>query len=48
MHKGSSGNYVRSKSESMIDMVLYIHKIPFRYECALILGETTLFLALGI
>lgn len=43
MHKGSSGNYVRSKSESMIDMVLYIHKIPFRYECALILGETTLF-----
>lgn len=43
MHKGSSGNYVRSKSESMIDMVLYIHKIPFRYECALTLGETTLF-----
>lgn len=43
MHKSSSGIYVRSKSESMIDMVLYIHKIPFRYECALTLGETTLF-----
>lgn len=43
VHKGSSGKYVRSKSESMIDMVLYIHKIPFRYECALCLGETTLF-----
>lgn len=43
VHKGSSGNYLRSKSESMIDMVLYIHKIPFRYECALSLGEATLF-----
>jgi hypothetical protein len=27
----------------MIDMVLYVHKIPFRYECALSLGEATLF-----
>lgn len=43
VHKGSSGIFVRSKSESMIDMVLYIHKIPFRYECALTLGETTLY-----
>lgn len=43
VNRGSSGNYVRSKSESMIDMVLYLHKIPFRYECALCLGETTLF-----
>lgn len=43
VHKGSSGNYVRSKSESMIDMILYLHKIPFRYECALNLDETTLF-----
>lgn len=43
VHKGSSGIFVRSKSESMIDMILYIHKIPFRYECALTLGEATIF-----
>lgn len=43
VHKGSSGIFVRSKSESMIDMILYVHKIPFRYECALTLGETTLY-----
>ena len=43
LHKSSSGNLVRSKSESIIDMLLYINKIPFRYECALHLGETTLF-----
>ena len=35
IHKGSSGNYVRSKSEAIIDMFLHMHKIPFRYECAL-------------
>lgn len=38
-HKTASGNIVRSKSEVLIDMVLYKHKIPFRYECALILGD---------
>lgn len=27
-----SGNTLRSKAESMIDMLLYIHHIPFRYE----------------
>lgn len=42
-HKTSSGNLVRSKSEALIDMVLYINKIPFRYECALQLGETILY-----
>lgn len=41
--KASSGNYVRSKSEMMIDMFLHINKIPFRYECALHLGELTLY-----
>ena len=39
-HKTVSGGYVRSKSEEMIDMVLYKNKIPFRYECALRFGET--------
>lgn len=43
LHKSSSGNLVRSKSESIIDMLLYINQIPFRYECALQLGETTLY-----
>lgn len=43
IHKSSSGNLVRSKSEAIIDMLLYINKIPFRYECALQLGEVTLF-----
>lgn len=39
IHKTSSGNKVRSKSEVLIDMVLYTHKIPFRYECELQLGD---------
>ena len=43
LYKSSSGNLVRSKSESIIDMLLYINKIPFRYECALQLGKHTLF-----
>lgn len=38
IYKASSGNYVRSKSEMMIDMFLHINKIPFRYECVLQLG----------
>lgn len=37
--KTSSGHYVRSKSEAMIDMALYRKQIPFRYECALQLGK---------
>lgn len=39
----SSGNKVRSKSEVLIDSVLHKYKIPFRYECRLILGETELY-----
>ena len=42
-YKTSSGNVVRSKSEVMIDMHLYMHRIPFRYECALSLEETVVF-----
>lgn len=43
LHKSISGNILRSKSESMVDTSLFLHKIPFRYECALTLGETTIF-----
>ena len=39
----ASGNLVRSKSEVLIDMYLHLNKIPFRYECALNLGYTTLY-----
>ncbi|MBP3621101.1 MAG: ATPase [Lachnospiraceae bacterium] len=39
--KTTSGKMVRSKSEAFIDMLLYTNKIPFRYECALTLGDTT-------
>ena len=42
-NKAFSGNYVRSKSEAMIDMFLTQYKIPFRYECALQLGHTTFY-----
>lgn len=43
IHKIESGKYVRSKSESMIALVLRMNRIPFRYECALHLGESTFF-----
>jgi len=43
IHKCISGNIVRSKSESLIDMILYVNKIPFRYECALHFDDTTLY-----
>jgi len=42
-HKSSSGNCVRSKAECLIDTMLYIKHIPFRYECALQLGEATIY-----
>ena len=42
IHKTSSGHLVRSKSESFIALYLHSHQIPFRYECALQLGETLL------
>lgn len=43
IHKASNRSFVRSKSEAMIDMVLYSHRIPFRYECALYLGNHPIF-----
>jgi len=38
-----SGNTVRSKSEVFIDMVLNANQIPYRYECALKLGQQTFY-----
>ena len=35
IHKSFSGNMVRSKAEALIDEHLFLHKIPYRYECAL-------------
>ena len=43
VHTSGSGNKVRSKSEFMIDMYLYTNMIPFRYECPLRFGETTIY-----
>ena len=43
IYKTISGGYVRSKSEEIIDMALYMNGIPFRYECELVLGENMLY-----
>ena len=43
IHKASNRSLVRSKSEAMIDVELYSHRIPFRYECALHLGHQTFY-----
>lgn len=43
IHKTYSGNYVRSKSEALIDMFLFKNKIPFRYECPLELDNILLY-----
>ena len=43
IYKTASGNMVRSKSEVLIDMALYMNNIPFRYECELCLGEVVLY-----
>ncbi len=40
LHTGLSGNRLRSKSESYIDIILTQYNIPFRYECKLELGRT--------
>lgn len=40
IHESLSGNMVRSKSEQLIDSALYKRGIPFRYECALKLGDS--------
>ena len=38
-YKSSTGHILRSKSEMMIDQALFYHKIPYRYECALPIGD---------
>lgn len=43
IHKSISGNLVRSKSETLIDMTLYVNRIPFRYESPLTIHEVTIF-----
>ena len=43
IHKSVSGNLVRSKSEALIDMTLYVNRIPFRYESPLTIHEVTIF-----
>jgi len=43
IHKTISGQFVRSKSESLIASSLHANHIPFRYECALYLGRTPLY-----
>lgn len=39
IHRCASGNIVRSKSEELIDEALQKHKIPYRYECKLQIGD---------
>ena len=41
--KATSGKFVRSKSEVIIDMFLHTHRLPFRYEAPLILGSVTIY-----
>ena len=43
IHKTRAGIFVRSKSESLITMLLHINKIPFRYECALTFEDVTIY-----
>lgn len=43
IHKSISGNILRSKSEAMIDMLLYQSRIPYRYECPLNLNDTLIY-----
>ncbi|MGN0151423.1 MAG: ATPase [Wujia sp.] len=41
--KGTQGKMLRSKSEAIIDMMLYQKKIPFRYEEKLVLDGITIY-----
>ena len=38
-----SGNTLRSKSELIIDQLLFVYQIPYRYECKLAIGDVTLY-----
>lgn len=39
VHDSVSGHLLRSKSEAKIDTFLFLQKIPFRYECELVLKD---------
>ena len=41
--KGTQGKMLRSKSEAIIDMMLYKNRIPFRYEEKIVLNEITIY-----
>lgn len=41
--KGTQGKMLRSKSEAIIDMILYKYRIPFRYEEKLVLGGIAIY-----
>lgn len=43
IHHSVSGHLLRSKSEVFIDMALFNHKLPFRYECELELGDVVIY-----
>ncbi len=43
IYKGITNNLLRSKSEVLIDMLLRKHNVPFRYECALQLGNSLIY-----
>lgn len=43
IHKTLSGHFVRSKSEALIDTLLYDNKLPFRYETPLQIGDITIY-----
>lgn len=43
IHQGASKHLVRSKSEAIIDLLLYTNKIPYRYECVLQLGDLLIY-----
>lgn len=38
-----SGNILRSKSEVIIDQLLFMNAIPYRYECELKLGDSVIY-----
>lgn len=41
--KGTQGKMVRSKSEAIIDKMLYTAEVPFRYEEKLVLGNAVIY-----
>lgn len=43
LHKSLKGERLRSKSEVIIANALYMNRIPYRYECELVLGDVTMY-----